>query len=354
MDTLITGGPVYTHIDDNKILTNHARGTWATRLGEHLQNHGHSITMVINSEYKHYRDYCIERASEMNAAVMTAAVINYICTDPYEGKMPTNLDEINLTLTRAPYVIDEMRKQNPNLTLIGCKLTSREQPEDTIVKAQQLMARARCHAVVANDKTNLKKKMLCFPDGAVLYYNNEFEALNEEIRQIIEDKHYHSVQNLKLAAYRAQCEPLMQKLLDRYRDSFHSTYAGEDKQFGCLAVRGNDGTMLVTPRHKHPHIRVQDCVMVRVNHSKLLVETDGVKATMNAPLLQQFFDVHPKYPGVVHLHQFLDTGVPEFPYAPPGTVRDSQRTILQPAFNIENHGFVAGVNEDGHIYNVYV
>ena len=34
------------------------------------------------------------------------------------------------------------------------------------------------------------------------------------------------------------------------------------------------------------------------------------------------------------------------PYAPPGTVRDNERPILGPVFNIELHGFIACLDEN--------
>ena len=69
------------------------------------------------------------------------------------------------------------------------------------------------------------------------------------------------------------------------------------------------------------------------------------KATLNAPLL---IKVGEKFgaDAVLHQHRQLE-GVPTVPHAPPGTVRDNDRDVPGPAFNIEGHGFVAGVKFTG-------
>lgn len=93
----------------------------------------------------------------------------------------------------------------------------------------------------------------------------------------------------------------------------------------------------MTPRKKNFDTTVDDCVIVSKPDFKTnLVQTRGDKASLNAPLLWRILEQN-KAEVVVHLHQHLP-GLPQLPYAPAGTVRDSLRDIPQGPFEIENHG----------------
>lgn len=341
---LVTSGPVYAHLDDNKILSNLARGKWANHLCEFLHDRGHVTSQLHNTEYWEYKRRCIEEAKWADAAVMTAAVINYIPESPFQGKMPTDLDTVNVQLIRAPYVIDEMRRVNPKLKLIGCKLTSREPIESTIEKAQHLIRRSRAHAIVANDKKNLRLKLLCFPDGAVIPFDNDFSGLYEELERLILDEHFHTVEN-RMAPARSHELAIMEMILDRYRGRFSRPFAGQSVAFGSVAVRAH-GRILVTPRTKSSGITTDSCILARVERADRKVITDCGKATMNAPLLWAMLKHHGAAAAVLHLHEELPN-VPTLNYAPPGTVRDSIREDLPEAFNIQGHGFVACLNRYG-------
>jgi hypothetical protein len=342
---LVTSGPVFGKLDDNKIFSNLARGKWALQFVDYLRSHGHEVTSIHNMEWRAYLESCINLAKISDAAVMAAAVTNYVPEKPFEGKMPTCMDEVSVKLVRTPYIIDEIRKANPKCKLIGCKLTSREEEASTIVKAQELIDRSRAHAVIANDKSNLRLKMLCFPDGAVLRFEDQFDRLYAELRAMVEDVHFHTVKE-GLVEQDQNAHDFMSKLLARYAWMFERRWAAGSKHFGSLAVRCKNGLMLTTPRIKGPRLLSNVCPVVRVVDD--FVVTYGDKATMNAPLLWYVLENHPEAAGVVHMHEFLG-GVESFPYAPAGTFRDSFRKTYPTRFNIEGHGFVACIDKDGNL-----
>lgn len=352
-EVLITAGPVYAHLDDNKILSNRARGMWASHFRDFIAETGNMTHLIRDMEYWAYKKSCETHAKRVDAAVMTAAVINYIPERPYAGKMPTDKDHIDVRLIRAPYVIDQMRKVNPKLKLIGCKLTSRESVESTIEKAQQLIERSKAHAIVANDKDNLRRKFLCFPDGTVLEYDDDFPGLYRAIEGMILDEHFHTIScNLSDSAPPSWVESIMDKILDRYRDGFLQDFAGGGTAFGSVAVRQPHDMMLTTPRVKHSQLTCKNCVVARVDLDKRTVFTQrGLKATMNAPLLWRVLQFHGAAAAVLHLHKELPD-VPTYNYAPPGTVRDSIRGDLPKAFNIEGHGSVVCLNRYGDFLHV--
>ena len=348
MRVLITAGPVYAHLDDNKILSNRARGEWASHFSDFLALHRHQIYMMSDMEYWQYKKRCEEKAKWAQAAVMTAAVMNYLPEKPFVGKMPTNLETVDVRLIRSPYVIDQMRKVNPKLKLIGCKLTSREPIESTIEKAQYLIQRSKAHAVVANDKSNLRLKLLCFPDGTVIQYDDDFDGLYEELELMITDEHFHTVE-ANMESVQPHVKTIMERILDRYRSRFLKDFAGQGQAFGSIAVRAEaTGSMVVTPRIKSSMVTPDRCPTAYVNLDERRVTVNGIKATVNAPLLWKVLETWKAASAVLHLHEELPN-VPTLDYAPPGTVRDSLRKDLPKVFNIKGHGFVAVLNRYGDI-----
>src|SRR5579863_4671537 len=46
-NVLITAGPVYGKLDDNKLVSNRIRGIWATKFGDYLSGCGHHVTLLL-------------------------------------------------------------------------------------------------------------------------------------------------------------------------------------------------------------------------------------------------------------------------------------------------------------------
>lgn len=381
MKVLVTAGTVYGRLDDNKLVGNRIRGIWATKFGQYLINYGHEVTLLVPdtfdvksiNEYisdpsgdnftlvKHdgyfsYAERCYELAPKMNAAVMAAAVVNWIPAEPIKGKMKTEGfaegDIQNIPFMLAPRVIDRMRKLNPKLTLIGCKMTSGAEKVETLRQAYGTLLKAHCNVVIANDLSNLKEKMLVYPDGHGLVMKN-FEQMYSDLNALLWDQFYRteptSPEQVRTAARPMQQSDIdyaggvFNRLCDEYRDRFKKRPegpSGAERVFGSLAVRIDDDHVLVSPREKGLMFSAADAVVVtKVDHANRIVHTlNGKKATLNAPLLLRVMDAH-RARAAVHLHEDLP-GCETYPYAPPGTVRDNDRPFTERSFNIEGHGCV--------------
>jgi ribulose-5-phosphate 4-epimerase/fuculose-1-phosphate aldolase len=118
-----------------------------------------------------------------------------------------------------------------------------------------------------------------------------------------------------------------------------------DRVFGAVAVRIDANHVLVSPREKGAMFSSEDAVVVTGLdlERKVIFTLKGKKATLNAPLLFRVllaFDAK----AVVHLHE-ENSEWPTLPYAPPGTVRDNDRSFatkeqVYRKFNIKGHGCV--------------
>jgi len=433
MRILVTAGTVYGPLDDNKLVGNRTRGIWATLFARWLSRRGHDVQLLVadvqreqitdhwerflseneDEDYARrrvraagaigsieilthkgfwdYQEMCYGLAHVSDAAVMAAAVVNWIPKAPFPGKMPTEGygpgAEMSIPFILAPRVIDGMRKENPKLTLIGCKLTISADHDTMLDAAYKTLVGAKCHAVIANDLSALGTKTVLYPDRAAFAFDlksteDAGRDFYKHLEAIILDEHFTTVgvhpaeafdeatPNVKLstlvgvnvAGSYEQCEDLFDKIVDKYRDRFVQKIAGKDLVFGSVAVRTGTGA-LCSPREKGALFSKRDAVdvlwptdddfksrHVRVIHYGADLNGELPKATMNATLLLRQLKRWPGAAAILHLHEYLDE-VPTVPYAPPGTVRDNLRELgsVLHVFNIAGHGFIAALDEHGEI-----
>lgn len=383
---LITAGPVYGRLDDNKLVGNRSRGIWAVKFAQYLESQGHEVLLlvsdlqerevwerlvhkdiseskiqvVVHDGFESYMQQCMALASQVDAMVLAAAVVNWIPEQPFPGKMPTKGfqpgNTLDIRFILAERVIDRMKRINPKLTLIGCKMASGETHDHLIEAAYETLLGARCNAVVANDLKELKDKYVVHQDRTVLHFDVKTDPSGFQrcLVDLIEDVHYTTVQQgltdfPEWGSVMQEAAGLFDGIAVRYRERFVKRLAGSDKVFGSLAVRAASGDYLVSPREKGEAFSSSEAVVVRkvstITHE---VTCWAGKATLNAPLLIRHLELFPKVSAVLHLHEQLPRA-PMVSYAPPGTVRDSEREIVGPAYNIAGHGFIVCVDSEGQI-----
>lgn len=375
MKVLITSGPVYGRLDDNKLVSNRIRGIWAGKFAVWLANLGHDVILLqsdltlqfqmdelakqlrtdaktikteVHNGYDSYAEQCYAWASQVDAAVMAAAVVNWIPKQAFKGKMPTEGyregDEQHISFVLAPRVIDRMKKINPKLKLVGCKMTSGATPDQTYSAAYQTLLKAHCNVVIGNDLSNLKAKFLVYPDGSKVEVT-DFKQMYTDLERLFNDEFYTTkaeeavpdanFKDLDLACAR------FDSLCDKYRERFKKRPEGPhgpDRVFGGLAVHIDDHHTLVSPREKGLMFDSKTAVVVTHSNSteRTISTVRGRKASLNATLLVRFLRRHFAQ-GVVHLHE-ENPYWPTQEYAPPGTVRDNERDVTPPAFNVKGHG----------------
>ena len=379
---LITAGTVYGPLDANKLVGNRVRGLWATQFAGYLSAKGHEVTLLLpdtmppksaldvgnydssgpairvlrHKGFWDYRQQCLTLAHQHDAAVMAAAVVNWIPAQPYEGKMPTQGfkegDTIQVPFILAPHVIDEMKMEvaNPKLTLIGCKMLVNSPEDDLIEAAYGVLLKARCNVVVANDMgKGLKRKLVVHQDRTVQEYDDDFDGFYANLLGHIEDEHYSTQwEPWSSCAFGSEEGRIFDQVVGKYRDRFVKRQAGHDQVFGAVFVpTPTYAKGLVSPREKGAWFNSADATALDVVMNRTCYVFGPNKATLNAPLLLRVAREY-KPTAVLHLHEQLP-GVPTVPYAPPGTVRDNEREIPGPVFNIEGHGFIACLDKNLNI-----
>jgi hypothetical protein len=136
---------------------------------------------------------------------------------------------------------------------------------------------------------------------------------------------------------------LFKYYLNKYNKELSKLYASK-YLFGNVAIRTVNNAFITTIRGKEN--LDEYTIVYKVDHEKRLIYAGAKKATLNAPLLDNFFK-NKKVKVVVHLsHYYLENVLNDY-YAPSGTVRDSFRNN-ETSFNISHHGAILLFDEMGN------
>ena len=163
--------------------------------------------------------------------------------------------------------------------------------------------------------------------------------LTEWIWEMINDKYYRTLLIGENTLSREDTEKI-RVLIKTFSSKFTTVENG--MILGTVASRFKGG-FITTGRGK----RELDDIIHVIGHDYISHEiiVDGTrKASLNAPLLARIFgNLNVEY--IVHYHE-QEKGLPAFPYAPPGTVRDTNRPN-ETSFNIQEHGCMLLFDKDG-------
>lgn len=373
---LVTGGPVHAYLDPVKIITNKFKGGLMVQLAEDL-GCCHEVTMlctkatlpsntswiggnvVHHDGFEDYRKKVMELAPEMDAVILGAAVANLIPKNPLKEKFPSHNykvgDTIPIEFTIAPRVIDEVKSvMKPGAHLFGFKLLAGQPHEELVRAAYEVLLSSHATAVIANDPTKgLENKFIVTKERGV--HPVHLNKLKDFIMNVIEDRYYTTA----AITWAPECFTgswifswmLVKQLIEKHQPLFVEV---DELKFGTVAwrfERQNGGLAFVTTargkRESGELIAVMD-----VNHNSRVVtvlveKSKSTKATLNAPLLARIFEARPDVHGILHFHR-QEPGLVTQPYAPPGTVRDTDRDVSRP-FNIEGHGCFLFLNNKAEV-----
>ena len=181
---LITCGPTWIPIDDPRVISNISSGELGQTLAEKLNKNGAKVTLLegpvrkplenksINIIKFVYFDDLLKRLNKaflkpFDIVIHAAAVSDYEMQKTHKTKLSSDLNTPELKLKRTPKIIECIKKLNPNIFLVGFKLTSRLTKTSAFKDASYLFAKSKCDLVVANSMAGNKYK------GFVINSNND-------------------------------------------------------------------------------------------------------------------------------------------------------------------------------------
>lgn len=212
---LITSGGTLEKWDEVRGHTNLATGTIGTYLAEQALVQGARVIYLHDyfAKVPEPRDGLVterfegivdlgekmrKRIGEADAAIMAAAVSDWVVdkiTDSEGnvigdgGKMPSEVPPV-IHFKKAPKLITEIKKWNPDVFLAGFKLEHSSDREYLVNRALLRMKTWRSDIVVANSSASLHGTdalhLLVRPDGGVREFANKFETADALLEAIAE------------------------------------------------------------------------------------------------------------------------------------------------------------------------
>jgi phosphopantothenoylcysteine decarboxylase / phosphopantothenate---cysteine ligase len=180
---LITAGPTIEYIDPVRVITNQSTGKTGVLLASEFISAGSKVTLIYGPGTeippRGAKVIRVQTSSEMGDAlrkemrqkldivILAAAASDYTPEKPSRTKLNSDLLRIVVKLKRVSKMINDVKKIQNNVFLVGFKAETNISKKDLIKKASEKMDQSGCDLVIANDIGS--KRYQKNPD-----YNNVF------------------------------------------------------------------------------------------------------------------------------------------------------------------------------------
>jgi len=171
---LITAGPTIEYIDPVRVITNQSTGKTGVLLASEFVSTGAKVTLIYGPGRELPPQGCkvikVKTSKEMldavkkemkhrfNIVILTAAVSDYIPERPSLTKIKSDLRRITVKLKRAPKIIDQIKKIQKDVFLVGFKAETNSSRSKLIDEAKNKMKESSADLMVANDIGSRKYK----------------------------------------------------------------------------------------------------------------------------------------------------------------------------------------------------
>ncbi len=164
---LITAGPTIEYIDPVRVITNQSTGKTGILLASEFVSSGSKVTMIygpgVEIPPKGAKVVHVKTSSQMSEAlkkemkkpwdvvILAAAVSDYTPEKPSKTKLDSDLSKISLKMKKVPKMINDIKKIQKDVFLVGFKAEADISKEQLIKKAREKITQADCDLVIAND-----------------------------------------------------------------------------------------------------------------------------------------------------------------------------------------------------------
>jgi phosphopantothenoylcysteine decarboxylase/phosphopantothenate--cysteine ligase len=171
---LITAGPTIEYIDPVRVITNQSTGKTGVLLASEFVSAGSKVTIIYGPGTeippKGAKVIRVETSQEMSdtlqkemkqkfdIVILAAAVSDYTPEKPKRTKLDSDLLRISLKLKRVPKMINQIKKIQSDVFLVGFKAEANVSKKDLINIAREKMHQSGCDLVIANDIGTKYKK----------------------------------------------------------------------------------------------------------------------------------------------------------------------------------------------------
>ena len=171
---LMTAGPTIEQIDPIRAITNQSSGKTGVSLALELISAGAKVTFVygpgrekppkgakiinVLSSKEMHTTVKSELKKKFDIVIMAAAIADYVPTVQSEKKIKSSKSTMNVRLKKAPKIIDEIKKYQKNVFLVGFKAETNLTKSQLIKSAEKKLRDASADMIIANDIGSIRYK----------------------------------------------------------------------------------------------------------------------------------------------------------------------------------------------------
>jgi len=172
---LMTAGPTIEYIDPVRVITNQSSGKTGVLLASELISAGSKVTLVygpgiekpprgakvirVLTSKEMFDVVKQEMKKKFDVVIMAAATADYTPENPSKKKIKSGPERIKISLKKIPKIIDQIKKYQKNVVLVGFKAEVNLSKKDLIRVAKQKLQDSKADMIIANDigSTRYKK-----------------------------------------------------------------------------------------------------------------------------------------------------------------------------------------------------
>lgn len=164
---LMTAGPTIEHIDPIRVITNQSSGKTGISLASELISAGAKVTLiygpgeekppkgakiinVLSSKEMHVA-VKTELRKKFDIVIMAAAVSDYVPSVRSKKKIKSSSSSMSIRLEKTPKIIDQIKKYQKDLFLVGFKAETNLTKTQLIKSAEKKLKEASADMIIAND-----------------------------------------------------------------------------------------------------------------------------------------------------------------------------------------------------------
>ena len=169
---LITAGPTIEYIDPVRVITNQSTGKTGVLLASEFVSAGSKVTLIygpgkelppkgaklirVETSQEMFNVVKKEMKQKFDIIILAAAVSDYTPEKLSPTKIKSDQNKIILKLKRVPKIIDQIKKIQKNVFLVGFKAETNMSKKNLIGKARKKLKESNADFIIVND-IGLKK-----------------------------------------------------------------------------------------------------------------------------------------------------------------------------------------------------
>jgi phosphopantothenoylcysteine decarboxylase/phosphopantothenate--cysteine ligase len=156
------------------VITNKSSGKTGVMLANELISSGAKVTLVygpgIEKPPKNAKIIKVTTSKEMfdvvkkemvknfDIVIMAAAISDYTPENPYKNKIKSTKNKINISFKKTPKIIDQIKKYQKNIFLVGFKAETNLSKKELIKIARKKLDESDADMIIANDIGSIRYK----------------------------------------------------------------------------------------------------------------------------------------------------------------------------------------------------